>query len=220
MNRLNSTILPLLLSLVACSTDRVTVEEEPLEQVILFDQDGKQWNITQAVFRYGFVADKFLFGFGAFSVQPLVNPPMVAETEAGFPPPDSVFTVAGTGVDPDFRAYGISELLSFEVANDAAGGRAVVIVYDPLLDRVSAYLRTTDATNLTLSSSGWVYERRNVLFDYETESLWYPLDNTSVLTCINGAFLGNTLESIPLTRTQWNNWYTAHPTTRVLVLVP
>ena len=205
------------LAVAACSTDRVTIDEQPVERVILFDLDGKQWDVTQAVLRYGFEKDGFLFGLGAFSVPPLVDPTMAAVSEAGFPAADSVFDVAGIGVNSDYRAYGIFDLAGYEVVDDAAGSRAVAVVIQPLLGTVDAWARTTETTTLTLSASGWLYGDRSILFDLVTESLWYQLDGTSELTCINGTFLGNTLEPIPVTRTTWSSWYMVHPTTRVLI---
>ena len=106
--------------------------------------------------------------------------------------------------------------VGFEVINDNADSRAVAITYDPLPRTVFAYVRTTSGTSLTLSSSGWVYGDQNVFFDYETESLWYRLDG--IFTCINGAFFGNTLTEIPVTRRAWSEWFADRPNTRVLVL--
>ena len=37
------------------------------------------------------------------------------------------------------------------------------------------YSREIDGEILTLSAGGWTYGRTFVLFDYETESLWYHL---------------------------------------------
>ncbi len=202
------------LAVVACSTDRVTIDEQPVDRVVLFDLDGKQWDVTQAVLRYGFEKERFLFGLGAFSVPPLVGPTMVAASEV---PADTMFNVAGIGVNSDYHAYGIFDLAGYEVIDAVAGNQAVAVVYQPLLVTVGAWVRTTETTTLTLSASGWFYGDRSILFDRETESLWYQLDGTSELTCINGAFLGNALEPIPVTVTMWSSWLMAHPTTRVLI---
>ena len=40
------------------------------------------------------------------------------------------------------------------------------------------YSREIDGQILTLDPSGWTYHRTFVLYDYETETLWYPLPGT------------------------------------------
>ena len=50
------------------------------------------------------------------------------------------------------------------------------------------YSREIDGEILTLSASGWTYNNTFVLFDYETESLWYHLEGTDGLTSISGVY--------------------------------
>ena len=50
------------------------------------------------------------------------------------------------------------------------------------------YSREIDGKILTLSASGWTYRNTFVLWDYETESLWYHLEGDSGLTCISGFY--------------------------------
>jgi len=78
------------------------------------------------------------------------------------------------------------------------------------------YSREIDGKVLTLSASGWTYRNTFVLFDYETESLWYHLGGTDGLTCINGVYADRHLEEFPSTFTRWNEWKGMHPETGIL----
>jgi hypothetical protein len=59
---------------------------------------------------------------------------------------------------------------------------------------------------LTLAASGWLYDNTFVLYDFETKSLWYPLQDTDGLTCIGGELAGNKLGELISTQTRWNIW--------------
>jgi len=200
----------------ACSVEKLNVQDTPLDPIEIIDQDGRHWDVSRAVRQFGFRADHFLFGQGAFSSPPLILPRMFVLGDPKFPAPTDSFEVAGTVVAGTPSAYDTARLLGFEVADDVVGSRAVAVVYRPLLDDVFPYTRVTDGKTLTLSASGWVYNNQSVLFDYETNSLWYRLDGTKGLTCIGGAFVGNVLAELPVVRTTWPLWLLLHPTTRVL----
>jgi hypothetical protein len=79
------------------------------------------------------------------------------------------------------------------------------------------YSREICGQNLTLSASGWVYINTFVLYDYETESIWFPFDSEGNLTCIGGAYLGEELPILPFTRTSWNEWLNSYPNTKLLI---
>lgn len=208
-----------LLALGACGSD-VSITERAIEPVVIIDQGGKHWDITQAVYRYGFEKAGFEYGFGADAIRPLVLPPMLSAGDSLFPPPDSAFVVMGVVLDGEARAYGEQSLFPFEVVNDVAATRALAVVVQPVDGSARGYVRTTAGRIITLSASGWLYDDRSVLYDRETESLWYRLDGDDRLTCINGEFLDNALEAVPVTRTSWTAWFNAHPHTRVLRLAP
>ena len=76
------------------------------------------------------------------------------------------------------------------------------------------YSREIDGKVLTLSASGWTYDFTFVLFDYETESLWYHMPGTDGLTCINGEYADRKLPEFPSTKTRWNQWKAENPTTK------
>jgi hypothetical protein len=78
------------------------------------------------------------------------------------------------------------------------------------------YSREIDGTTLTLSASGWTYDFTFVLFDYETESLWYHLQDTDGLTCVGGFYADRKLAELPSIKTRWNQWKAANPETMYL----
>ena len=69
---------------------------------------------------------------------------------------------------------------------------------------------------LTLGASGWTYNNTFVLYDFETESLWYHLRRTEGLTCISGEFTGRKLEELGSVRARWNIWKGNNPETKYL----
>ncbi len=78
--------------------------------------------------------------------------------------------------------------------------------------------RTVDGKVLTLAPTGWTYTNRFVIYDYETESLWFCLDGECNLTCVGGAYTGKELSALPSTIIKWNEWIARHPNTRFMVL--
>ena len=77
------------------------------------------------------------------------------------------------------------------------------------------YSREIDGQILTLSASGWTYRLTSVLYDYETESLWYHLPGTDGLTCIGGAYAGRKLPELNSVFTRWNRWKADFPDSKV-----
>ena len=78
------------------------------------------------------------------------------------------------------------------------------------------YSRAIDGEVLTLSASGWTYDRLFVLYDYETESIWYHLSGTNALTCIAGPHEGRELPEVVSVVGPWNGWRASFPETKIL----
>lgn len=78
------------------------------------------------------------------------------------------------------------------------------------------YSRKIDGKVLTLASSGWTYDDLFILYDYETESMWYELPGTNALTCIAGFYVGRQLASLASEYVSWETWFNKHPNTLVL----
>lgn len=107
-------------------------------------------------------------------------------------------------------AYPQLLLQKVEVVNDTINGRKVTVVSTPFVppDRaVSVFDPTHDGRILTFGHSGLFVglERRPLLYDRETESLWMVHDG--VLACIGGSCKGARLPSLArLTPSRWREW--------------
>ncbi len=76
------------------------------------------------------------------------------------------------------------------------------------------YSREIDGKILTLSASGWTYRLQFVLYDYETESLWYHLPGDG-MTCIGGTYADRMLPELSSLYTRWNRWKADFPDSEV-----
>jgi len=76
------------------------------------------------------------------------------------------------------------------------------------------YSRKLDGKTLTLAPSGWTYDNTFVLYDKETESLWYP--NNKGLMAIQGVYFKKVLPKLKSVDTRWNKWQKKHPETKIL----
>ncbi len=67
---------------------------------------------------------------------------------------------------------------------------------------------------LTFGSSGFLYRSNKLMYDRQTDTLWYQLWGTPAF----GALVGSGLElrRLPVTLTTWKAWQTAHPDTKVM----
>ncbi len=68
---------------------------------------------------------------------------------------------------------------------------------------------------LTIAASGWTYRNTFVLYDHETESLWYHLEETNGLTCIAGEHADRFLPERTSTKTRWSDWVSENPRTLI-----
>jgi Protein of unknown function (DUF3179) len=201
----------------SCEFSDTNVDESRIDRVLITDQSGKTWDITQAVVRYGFDPAGFKFGLGPFTVTPLVLPPAVAAGDSGFPADTDTFSVIGVSLAGAARAYQLDDLLDVEVADDIVGGEVVAVIHRPLVGEPSVCARVLAGDTLTISASGWVYDNESVLFDYQTESMWYRLGADGTLTCIAGAHFQSVLPGVPSTVARWNTWRASHPSTRFML---
>jgi len=85
------------------------------------------------------------------------------------------------------------------------------------------YSRQIDDQVLTLSASGWTYEHSFVLYDYETESMWRPVNVGEagigcgcVMWGIGGQHAGQILPALPSENTLWYLWFAQHPDTKLM----
>ncbi len=76
------------------------------------------------------------------------------------------------------------------------------------------YSRELDGQSLTLVPSGWTYRNTFVLYDRETETLWYP--TRKGLRGIQGPLFGRELKKLPFQDTSWRKWRKKHPESKIL----
>lgn len=85
------------------------------------------------------------------------------------------------------------------------------------------YSREIDDQILTFAASGWTYEFLFVLYDYETETIWYPSNIgeagcgcSCVLWGIAGQFAGRMILSESFFNMPWNIWLAGYPDTKIM----
>ena len=83
-----------------------------------------------------------------------------------------------------------------------------------MVDLAAVYSREIDGRTLTLVPSGWTYERTFVLYDRETNSLWYPYEEG--LKGIQGVYFERWLPKLASDDTRWRDWKAKHPQSRIM----
>jgi hypothetical protein len=76
------------------------------------------------------------------------------------------------------------------------------------------YSREIDGKILTLAPSGWTYKRTFVLYDRETQTLWYPRKDG--LMGIQGVFFQRVLPKVNSKDTDWSKWKKEYPSTKLM----
>jgi len=124
----------------------------------------------------------------------------------------------------DVKAYAIKDLTRHEVVNDVIDGEPVFAAYCILADLGAVYKRTYADKTFTFALSGYTYYDDNVwngldgfvLWDRETESLWWPLINKAVSGSLKGVKLQK-LENIHWKDTTWKVIKEQYPNAQILV---
>ena len=78
------------------------------------------------------------------------------------------------------------------------------------------YSREIDGKVLTLSASAWTYRMTFILYDYETESMWYHFEGQEGLTGISGVYADRWLPEFESTKTRWVDWWNNYPQSKFL----
>ncbi len=86
------------------------------------------------------------------------------------------------GIGEDVRVYPLSLIRRHELVNDVVGGRPVLVAYCYLADLGAVYDRRAGGRTLTFALSSYTYADPDVwggrdafiLWDRQTESLWWP----------------------------------------------
>lgn len=145
--------------------------------------DDQHFDITG----YSLKDEQFHYGIGRERFPALLDPAFISVGEADKVWPDSArFLVADAG--GEVKAYSVKDLTRHEVVNDVLDGEPIMAVYCILADLGAIYERNYGGQELTFALSGYTYYDENVwdgldgfvLWDRETESLWWPLIDKAV----------------------------------------
>ncbi|MCR9290524.1 DUF3179 domain-containing protein [Saprospiraceae bacterium] len=131
--------------------------------------------------------EQFHYGIGREKFPALLKPAFESVREADSIWADSTrFLLAYSG--KDVKAYSVKDLTRHEVVNDVLNGKPIMAVYCILADLGAIYERNYGNQELTFALSGYTYFDKEVwngldgfvLWDRETESLWWPLIGKAV----------------------------------------
>ena len=139
--------------------------------------DGDHFDITE--FRLD--PDRLHYGLGRERFAALTEPQFAAVSEADEWVNDSERVLA-VKVDDQVRVYPLDILRRHEVVNDVVGGRPIFAAFCFLADLGAVYDRRIDDHTYTFAVSGYTYADPEVLeggdafvlWDRDTESLWWP----------------------------------------------
>lgn len=163
------------------------------EKMLYGGKDSTQhFNITD----YDLKDEQFHYGIGRERFPALLKPEFVTIQEADSIWVDSTrFILAYAG--KDVKAYSVKDLTRHEVVNDVLNGEPIMAVYCILADLGAIYDRQYGDKELTFALSGYTYYDNEVwdgldgfvLWDRETESLWWPLIDKAVSGPLKGVEL-------------------------------
>lgn len=167
-----------------------TVDEK---QLLYGGKDSTQhFDITN----YTLKDEQFHYGIGREVFPALLEPEFISVQEADSVWADSTrFIVAYSG--DEVKAYSVKDLTRHEVVNDELNGEPIMAVYCILADLGAIYDRQYGDKELTFALSGYTYYDDEVwdgldgfvLWDRETESLWWPLIDKAVSGPLKGVEL-------------------------------
>ena len=169
------------------------------------------------------VEKQFHYGIGREAFPALLQPEFASVEELDTIWADTARFLVAIGQN-EIKAYSIADLTRHEVVNDRLDGKPIMAAYCILADLGAIYSRQYGEVELTFALSGYTYYDADVwdgldgfvLWDRETESLWWPL--------IGKAFAGplKEVEFKELDETKWadTDWETIkkkYPNAQVLV---
>ena len=165
---------------------------------------------------------QFHYGIGREVFPALLKPKFISIKKADIKWADSSrFLVAYSG--SEVKAYSIKDLTHHEVINDELQGKPIMAAYCVLADLGAIYSRDYGGKKLTFALSGYTYYDKNiwngldgfVLWDRETESLWWPLVGRAVSGKLRGVKLQE-LDKIFWKDTDWKTIKEKYPKAQVL----
>ena len=165
---------------------------------------------------------QFHYGLGREAFPALIEPEFISVQEAA--PSwraDDRFLLAKIG--DETKAYSIRDLTRHEVVNDVIDGKPVFAAYCILADLGAMYDRVISGREYTFALSGYTYYDPEVwngmdgfvMWDRETESLWWPLIGKAVSGVMKGTEM-IVLDEELWKQTTWEDIMHNHPGAQVL----
>ncbi len=161
---------------------RATVDAEIIERdgrkFLWGGERGHQWfDITQ----FRLEPDRLEYGLGREAIPAPIHPRFESMDTADGRLYDGA-RVLLAAIDGEVHVYPLNVMRHFEVVNDEIAGRPVFAAYCPLADLGAVYDRRFNGETYTFAVSGYTYYDWKVwggystfvLWDRETESLWWP----------------------------------------------
>ena len=167
--------------------------------------------------------EQFHYGLGRERFPALIAPKFepVSDADKHWKDPDR-FLLAYKG--DQAKAYSIQDLTRHEVVNDIIGGEPIFAAYCILADLGAVFKRKYGDKVFTFAVSGYTYFDPEVwegldgfiLWDRETESLWWPLIDKAVTGPLKGVRLQK-LEEVYWKDTNWKEIKENFPKAQVLI---
>jgi hypothetical protein len=179
----------------------------------------KHFDITN----YDLKDEGFHYGIGREVFPALLKPKFTTIQKAdSIWKDDTRFLVAYSG--DEVKAYSVKDLTRHEVVNDVLNGEPIMAAYCILADLGAIYDRKYGDKVLTFALSGYTYHDKNVwngmdgfvLWDRETESLWWPLIDKAVSGSLKGVQLLEKNKS-NWRDTTWGEIKKSFPNAKVLI---
>ncbi len=181
--------------------------------------DAQHFDITG----YELKDDQFHYGIGREKFPALLDPEFetVQEADVNWNDGDR-FILAYAG--EDVKAYSVKDLTRHEVVNDVLDGEPIMAVYCILADLGAIYGRDYEGNELTFALSGYTYYDDAVwdgldgfvLWDRETESLWWPLIGRAVSGDLQGVKMLE-MDKSHWEDTTWKEIKNSYPKAQVLI---
>ena len=210
---------------MACHDDRFPI----VDRAKFIDRNGRRflWGGAAThqrfdVTRFDLIPSQLRHGIGREHFAALIEPRFTTAeaADAFLDDHDPVLLVK---IGDDVRIYPRDQLRHHEVINDVVGGRPLFAAYCVLADLGAAYERRLGDHTLTFGVSGYTYfdpevwNCRNafVLWDRDSESLWWP----PLGRAVSGPLAGNPLNVLDRTlwaQTEWGAVRTRYPEVQVL----
>ena len=176
-------------------------------RLMLRGGDSSQWKFDISNWSMGFC--KLSNGVGRETFPALLNAKYVPVSQelSEYHPADRCIIMFTDSVP---KIYPLELMRSHEVINEARNEEPVAIVYCVLADFPAVYSRKFCDKTLTFAPSGYTFSspqvdnnrRAFVLWDRETESLWWPLIDVAV----SGKMIGADMQQLPKSTWKVISW--------------